>query len=368
MKLCIVTPIFGDAAGGAASYYNLLVAQLIDRGIVDSVTVVTEVNQTLDGGSLLDQRLKILGLFPERASGMSFSLSYSARLIWQNIKMLHPALLQEFKSADVILIHSSFFNLPNFLFFSSVGFRDKTIIDVRDTQLHRWLAWQLHAFSSFITCSENCYAHLLSYRLRRDNITKIPIPIDENKIKKSSNEIDFELCRFKKKKIFAVGLVKRAKGCLRILEAMNYVNSPNWELHFYGAIKDITIINRFGKASNIFFHGAVSSDNMLIALNDADLFVSASMSEGMPRSVLEAMFKGVKVLVPECVPEFAKFPLEHRILNSDDPLQIGRKIDYCLNSVNFANNAEYYDYSRHTLDATIPNYRRLLMAKFASVR
>ena len=42
MNICIVTPIFGAQAGGAASYYNTLTDNLCQFGDVSNIVVVTE--------------------------------------------------------------------------------------------------------------------------------------------------------------------------------------------------------------------------------------------------------------------------------------------------------------------------------------
>ena len=140
---------------------------------------------------------------------------------------------------------------------------------------------------------------------------------------------------------------------------MSFLNSDEYELHLFGAIKDTAVVERFSRFDNIYFHGAIAHDNLLMLLREADLLVSASSSEGMPRSILEAMFLRIQVLVPECVTEFQVFNDDVRIFADDSGHEIARKIVLAL-SKRDVNPISSYDYTRHSVRKVMSIYESLL--------
>lgn len=84
------------------------------------------------------------------------------------------------------------------------------------------------------------------------------------------------------------------KGHLVLLEAFSQISEP-FELHIWGeGAKEQALkksVHTFGLTKHVFFHGF--STNIIDALQEGDIFLLASMSEGLPNTLLEAMAVGL---------------------------------------------------------------------------
>lgn len=108
------------------------------------------------------------------------------------------------------------------------------------------------------------------------------------------------------KKIFAVGNLLKTKGFDILIRAFAKCVAihPEIELTIAGAgpEKDalISLSNSLNLKEKIFFTGALSPENVSIAMQKADLFVSASLFETFGVSIIEAMACGLPVVATKC--------------------------------------------------------------------
>ena len=116
MNICIVTPIFGAQAGGAASYYNTLTDNLCQFGDVSNIVVVTENGAKEGAASKFDDLLEVKEIFPSRASGLSLGFRYFFRLLMQNILFFDPRF---FHALEILM---SFSYILLFLIFQIYSF------------------------------------------------------------------------------------------------------------------------------------------------------------------------------------------------------------------------------------------------------
>ncbi|MGI9551754.1 MAG: glycosyltransferase family 4 protein, partial [Aurantibacter sp.] len=115
------------------------------------------------------------------------------------------------------------------------------------------------------------------------------------------DEIESSVSNYEIKNILFLSRVEKAKGIYETLDSFNtLINKyPNIKLNIAGTgnelerVKDY--VNRQG-IREVNFLGWVDDEDKLKVLGEADIFVLASYSEGMPISVLEAMAMGLPVV------------------------------------------------------------------------
>lgn len=103
----------------------------------------------------------------------------------------------------------------------------------------------------------------------------------------SKNEIIF----------ISVGVLNERKDPLTIIEVLNRIKKENFKLLFLGNGSLFKICKEKAKNKNIVFLGNV--DNVFEYLKASDYFISASLTEGLPNSVLEAMSCGLPCLLSD---------------------------------------------------------------------
>lgn len=103
----------------------------------------------------------------------------------------------------------------------------------------------------------------------------------------SKNEIIF----------ISVGVLNEGKDPLTIIEVLNRIKKENFKLLFLGNGSLFKICKEKAKNKNIVFLGNV--DNVFEYLKASDYFISASLAEGLPNSVLEAMSCGLPCLLSD---------------------------------------------------------------------
>ncbi|MEO2018008.1 MAG: glycosyltransferase family 4 protein [Fuerstiella sp.] len=94
-----------------------------------------------------------------------------------------------------------------------------------------------------------------------------------------------------------VGRYERRKGLQELAAALHGIDIANHEFHLIGPIPD-SILNRF--PTFVQKHGPVSDRNRLIALLDnMDIVVCPSWSEGMPNVIMEAMARQCSIIATD---------------------------------------------------------------------
>lgn len=147
-----------------------------------------------------------------------------------------------------------------------------------------------------------------------------------NKIKSSNNTY----------KIGLMGSLNvKYKGQDTAIKAISLLkNKFNIELHFLGSGDKenwIDLIKQYGVENSVFFDGTLpSGDPVYNWLDNMDIYLQPSLTEGLPRSVIEAMSRGCPVIGTEAggIPELLQKEL---VIKKKDYKDLAIKIEKLLN-------------------------------------
>lgn len=163
--------------------------------------------------------------------------------------------------------------------------------------------------------------------------------------------------------LISTGGCSERKGTLPLIEGFHAANEAEGtaELHIFGKGPEFERCVGLGYG-DVFLHGFV--DDVVPYLQAADLFVSASLSEGMPLAVLEALSCGLPALLSDIEPhrEVAalcnQYQLVHLFNLSDKTdLQSTLEIHFSSGPVGYATSSDLsFISSRHMADIYIKLY------------
>jgi glycosyltransferase involved in cell wall biosynthesis len=121
-------------------------------------------------------------------------------------------------------------------------------------------------------------------------------------------------------KIATSGGLVAYKGQQFVIEALAKLKAQgntNYEYHLAGSGDDVTLRNlarELGVEDQVIFEGRLAHEQMFPWLDEMDLYIQPSMTEGMPRSLIEAMSRGLPALgtqtggIPELLGPDCTFP------------------------------------------------------------
>ena len=121
-------------------------------------------------------------------------------------------------------------------------------------------------------------------------------------------------------KIATSGGLVAYKGQQYVIEALAKLKAQgntNFEYHLAGSGDDLTLCNlakELGVEDQVIFEGRLAHERMFPWLDEMDLYIQPSMTEGMPRSLIEAMSRGLPALgtqtggIPELLGPDCTFP------------------------------------------------------------
>lgn len=119
---------------------------------------------------------------------------------------------------------------------------------------------------------------------------KVPNFIEDSLIVSKSKEINDDI-----KKISFVGRVSRAKGACEIYDVADSFPQITFEL--IGEVSEE--VAHMPKPENVLLTGAMPHDDLIKCIDDADLFIFPSHSEGFSLALTEAMARGLPCIVTD---------------------------------------------------------------------
>lgn len=211
---------------------------------------------------------------------------------------------------DFDFIYSKGFSCWNLIYLKRKGFKIPKI----GVNFHGYEMWQkppsfrvfsqhllLKPFVKWITKNSD---FVFSYGSKISNIIQ-DLGIDSNKIIESPSGIDDDFIRdvkslkiSNKRKFVFLGRYERRKGIEELSNVIKTLNliSSNVEFHFIGDIPNTKRI----KSDNVYYHGLIQNTVQVInLLDEMDVLICPSYSEGMPNVILESMARGLAIITTD---------------------------------------------------------------------
>ncbi len=144
---------------------------------------------------------------------------------------------------------------------------------------------------------------IVTIKTTRDYVEKY---IDGNKIEKIPNSVDTGLFKpiniksGKKRRVIFIGRLNKIKNLHNLIKAFSDIGSDA-ELVFVGYGKEKEGLEKYAKKMgiNLIFRGVVPRERIPIELNQSDVFILPSFSEGQPKVLLEAMSCGLPCIASD---------------------------------------------------------------------
>jgi glycosyltransferase involved in cell wall biosynthesis len=368
MHLLIITPIFEPTTGGAATYYALLTEGLLASGAVKKVTIITE---RVPGQSNKEQkndgRLCIIRMFPHRAGRHLRRFQLYWRYSIQNFQYAFlPALVSRIRP-DIMLAHSSLHIYPNVLhpLIPLFNRHFPVIADVRDQQLPISRLRQLEPYTALIACSLNAMLHIAHSSVLATKATHIPVIQEHiNRDRPTLSETLIKYGLHNRRYLLFSGLIKQAKGVGLLLETFKElcVRGFDAELAIVGFSKDEGLMRQAMNTPRVRTVGALPREELLDLMSGSLMNINMSSSEGMPRTSLEALALGTKVLLPSGIPEFEQH-CPGVVVRSSNHWDVANQIQSLLL---YQNTGECYPIKTHDSREIIPRYIELFQSQVAT--
>ena len=184
-----------------------------------------------------------------------------------------------------------------------LGIRKSIIFTIHSTFSGRDIKYKLSScictlWSYYANCvSHSAYNEYASWlkRVKGGRLVPIPNGVDFMRIEKALEGVPVHNCVANRKSMVCVGRIIPIKNQQFIVRLL--ADLPDYSLTLVGSEDGDGHIRRLaeslGVADRVVFTGLVSRDEVFRRLNGCGLYVSSSMVEGLPVSVLEAMSVGL---------------------------------------------------------------------------
>lgn len=159
--------------------------------------------------------------------------------------------------------------------------------------------WAIKKMNLAICCSKSIEKEYCTKFGKKITSVQNGISINENQIKKEKQKIKYDLgLDNSKKTILVIGSIDERKNTRYIIENLSeWINGSNYQLVFLGEGSLFEELKNKNESCNILFKGKVN--NVDDYLECGDLYLSASKSEGLPLSVIEAGMKGLPLVLSD---------------------------------------------------------------------
>ncbi|PHM62372.1 glycosyltransferase [Xenorhabdus ishibashii] len=201
------------------------------------------------------------------------------------------------------------------------------------------------------------------------NISVIYNPINMDYIHKLSLIKNEDYIEFNKtrKNIVSIARLYKSKGYLTILEALALYKEKNNNFHFYAIgdgpekkqLKDFS--NKLGLSEHVSFLGF--KENPFNLLTQADCFILASLYEGMPNSLLQAMALDIPVICtnsPGASAEVLGYGSYGKLIEISDSINLSKNLDDILSN-DYKANTKKVILERHNHEVILTKYMNSIL-------
>jgi len=162
----------------------------------------------------------------------------------------------------------------------------------------------LHRFGALIAGANDIKDYLIEYGQKEDRIHVVHNWVDFSKrvVSKQAEEMKQELGVEGKKTIGCIGRFHPQKGQIYLIRAFAIIITefPDVVLILVGDGETRGLLEKeveaLGLTKNVVFTGAISGDEYNNLLNMFDIYVQPSLFEGLPRTLLDAMYMGKPIV------------------------------------------------------------------------
>lgn len=358
-KVLIITPIFFGSGTGAATYYSLLADSLLFCGF-EPIIISEKADYSKDS-----QKYQYFGVFPIRTGKNKNIFKDIFVYGLQNLGYLRiPSIISQVRP-DIIIIHTSFYNLPGIFpwmvkFVSKLSKNRCFIADVRDVLFPIHQGHHLQDFDKVIVCSKNVFDLIQLCNIDRNRIHHICIPQEKLQINFSYQEkLLSNLGLNSKIYIFYSGMLKELKAVDLLLQAFVefiYPKNYNIVLVLAGYLKTSnSYILQHLDSNNVLYIGNRSRKDIIHLMAGAKVCVNLSPNESISRSSLEALALSRPVLLPPNIPEYQKECPEF-VVSTRSPQEIAKKILQLVHTGEVAT----YPVDQHLPERVIRDYLEVL--------
>ena len=305
MRILLMTPLYTPAVGGAATYFADIVPRLTAHPGIEQIVLLTE-QMPGEAAHSSEGKLTVLRLLPTRVSIERpypiHALTYLQTQLW--LRQQLPRLVKKYQ-LDLVHFHTRY---RGRLFYQTVARLPCPVLaDLRD---------KMSDPAALATCSQHLlccaegvadFAATGGYPVDRTSHIPIPFvpptPLTDTAVQAAKQHFGLGERPF----LLYIGDMTVNKGVYELLEAFErwQQSQPGVELVLAGMNREgQRFLERVEQLPQARFLGHIPHAQALALMQAAEMVVLPSRSEGLPRTILEAVSLGKKVLCPPNIPEF----------------------------------------------------------------
>lgn len=306
MHPLIVTPLYPPATGGAATYFGVVVPELLACDTVERLTVLTE-RLPDQPGEWTDGKLRILRRLPSRISvprgnWRSHAAAYALTQLWFARQL--PRLVQRLQ-VDLIDVHTRYRGRLVY-----AGLRRSGVPIVADLHDKMTPPATLKSVADWLLCcEEGVQRFALAGGFPVDRIVFMRLPMAAPHVPSADH-----VAALRRRHGLAdvpyllfVGDITPSKGVYELLAAYDQWRSEasRARLAFAGTNREgVRFLRQIQQTRGATYLGRMPHEDALALMSAAEIVALPSRSEGLPYVILEAVALGTRVIAPPGVPEF----------------------------------------------------------------
>lgn len=336
MNILYVIPIYPPVQGGASVYFKTLLEEFKRKKDIKKLIILTAFAKNApiyekDGKIYI---FRILISTRVRKNFILNALRFSLSFILSSII---PLLIVPLYQIDIIHIHSFYSNV-----FAHKLFKLFLIVDCRD------LGEKKASDPDIVICASKNILKLQKkiYPTLEDRIRYVPLPFNPPNLLK-----DEYIKKVKKKYeipspyLCFVGDIAKQKGIFELIDGFEIFLREHSEYNLL-LIGENVIGQKFFDLiehnHKIIYLGPLPYMETKAVMQGSELLILPSKSEGLPRTCLEAIALGKKVICPSTVSEFMEYCSDF-VIHEITPNKVAGRVEEVLKT----NNKPYYPFERH---------------------
>lgn len=330
MNVLVLTGLFPPNIGGAATYFAMLLRHLSKERDIEKIVVLAE---WIPNRQIIDQKGRqtvVWRCLPQRDSNaVRVSFDKLAMFLATHLLLtfLVPFLVLRYR-IDIIHAHSRL--ARRYLWLIARVFGAACIFDLRDKMFR---ASNVRKSDMLICASRAVYEEAVRKGLGPERMTQIPIPF-EPLTSPDNGDALMSAYSLTKPYLCFVGSISPNKGIYELIDAFQEFREANnnYSLIIAGVNREgAGLFERIGNRRGVRYLGELNTSQVAVLIQNSELVVLPSKSEGMPRVCLEAISLSKKVICPPNIPEFNEACPEF-VLNEVTVANLRDKIEETLKS------------------------------------